>query len=504
MASPPPLKAATPSPEYFNLIGEDIHQDILSRLPATTFASAACVSRYWSHLCNRILRPKLLSSISLNPNLKDAVDEVLNKVLGEPIRPHFAIASVGKKFSLRITKALIRSKLGFGIPIIVSEARGIIGNDSTTNEHKEVLWLDNDDIENRIEAYNLPEYRNRGIVLTVGYFPGLRVCAIPLKEGDDSQMSIDTFINNIKEYSVSPVGVIMFAKPNTDMEPVLEKIDYAMPEDTVIIGDESGHFLCNNGVDCTAFAGQNAAVALVFAKDIGKAKGDIRFSLVLSNGVSPIGPMYKGASVRMAKDEKSKSSTWLTARREGSIENLDGESILADIENIIEADDMNIDDFDLYIGVSKRRKCSIGLEKPKLISSTSFHAIAGGDEEYLYVNGFGIKTGDPFQFFYPDPQVALKSRNDVCDKLKALKHSNGENKVVCGGLMFSCCGRGESFLGCPNADSSAFLENFPGVPLSGTFCCGEIGRGYGLVGKGSTKCFRHVYSTLYLLILHTP
>lgn len=54
----------------------------------------------------------------------------------------------------------------------------------------------------------------------------------------------------------------------------------------------------------------------------------------MSSGVSPIGPIYKGASVRVVRDNCSTYSTWLTARREGSMETLDGESILHDIENV--------------------------------------------------------------------------------------------------------------------------------------------------------------------------
>ncbi|KAF9618150.1 hypothetical protein IFM89_000553 [Coptis chinensis] len=140
-------------------------------------------------------------------------------------------------------------------------------------------------------------------------------------------------------------------------------------------------------------------------------------------------------------------------------------------------------DNDLYIGVTKRRKCSVGSEKKKLVSTLAFHEVSRGDEEYLYVVGDGIKTGDTFQFFYPYPEGALMSRNVVFDNLRALKQSNADKKVMCGGLIFSCCGRGESFLEQPNADSLAFSENFEGVSLSGVFCCGEIGRSSVSIGQ---------------------
>lgn len=58
--------------------------------------------------------------------------------------------------------------------------------------------------------------------------------------------------------------------------------------------------------------------------------GDIEFHFALSSGVSAIGPRFKAASVRM-KD--SESVTWLTARREGQQEILDGQRMLDDIGN---------------------------------------------------------------------------------------------------------------------------------------------------------------------------
>ena len=52
-------------------IGTDLLHNIISRLPATSFSSAACVNRSWNSICSRILSyPKLSSAISLNPSLE--------------------------------------------------------------------------------------------------------------------------------------------------------------------------------------------------------------------------------------------------------------------------------------------------------------------------------------------------------------------------------------------------------------------------------------------------
>jgi len=38
---------------------------------------------------------------------KDAVEEVIEQVLSEPIRPHFAIACISKEFNLELTHGLV-------------------------------------------------------------------------------------------------------------------------------------------------------------------------------------------------------------------------------------------------------------------------------------------------------------------------------------------------------------------------------------------------------------
>ena len=141
-----------------------------------------------------------------------------------------------------------------------------------------------------------------------------------------------------------------------------------------------------------------------------------------------------------------------------------------------------------------------------------------GDEEYLYVDGTGIKTGDIFQFYHSDPNAALASFTEVHDALKNIKlerdstsfKGDGDNgSSVFGGFIFACYGRGESFFGRLNVDSSPFLENFPGVPVAGMFCGGEMVRPCTTLinqcQEGSpVNCCLHVYSSVYLVMSHTP
>ncbi len=44
-----------------------------------------------------------------------------------------------------------------------------------------------------------------------------------------------------------------------------------------------------------------------------------------------------------------------------------------------------------------------------------------------------------------------------------------------GALLFTCNGRGRNLFGAPDHDAGSFQKQFPGLPLAGFFCAGEIG-----------------------------
>ncbi|KAL3571290.1 hypothetical protein D5086_028539 [Populus alba] len=470
----------------FSLVTEEIMQNILSRLPALAFAYAACVNKRWYKICSQILkRPKLASALSLNPSLHDAVEEVIEQVLSEPIRPHFAIACISKEFNLELTHGLLATKLGFQTPIIVSCTSGIMGRDAVTDEHREVM----------LEEYWVDGESNPciGIILTVGFLPGLKVDAIPLfqpRKGCRAEM-VDNFVMDIKDYATSisgcasPVGIIMFGDEDADQKPVMEKLDHAMSSDTIIIGDERAQFLYRNGVESRneyeSSEYFSAAVALVFARDQDKPcdTGEIQFHAALSSGVSAVGPRYKAVSVKKIVSGTGRT-TWLTARREGEHEIQDGQRILDDINNELVN---QVGHPDLYIGVTEQRHCFIGSHKSRAMTFLVFHGVMGGDQEYLFADGVGIRTGDYFQFYHSDPSAALSSSSNVSKNFRNLNldwssrnclqargvYDNVCNKELVGGFVFSCCGRGESFFERCNVDSSPFLDNFPGFPMAGIF-----------------------------------
>jgi hypothetical protein len=144
-----------------------------------------------------------------------------------------------------------------------------------------------------------------------------------------------------------------------------------------------------------------------------------------------------------------------------------------------------------------------------------------GDGEHLFVSGDGIGSGDYFHFYHSDSKAALSATSNVSKNFRNLKldwsssqlHAGGVgSKEVVGGLVFSCWGRGESFFGHSNVDSSPFLDNFPGIPMAGIFCYGEVGRGFTMLNaddhevqeENTSCCCLHVYSTIYVLVSYTP
>lgn len=150
-----------------------------------------------------------------------------------------------------------------------------------------------------------------------------------------------------------------------------------------------------------------------------------------------------------------------------------------------------------------------------------------GDEEYFVVEGVGIRPGDSFLFYHSDSETALSSSYNVLEDLSTLRPdpvgfqslpktraaansvSFGEKNEVFGGLIFSCHCRGRSYFGRPNVNTSPFSVNFPGVPLAGIFCAGEIGRAFPRSIReveeeedDSVRRCLHVYSTIYLVMSH--
>ncbi|OMP07710.1 hypothetical protein COLO4_07119 [Corchorus olitorius] len=562
----------------FASANDDILQNIVSRLPALSFASAACVSKTWNKVCDRVLsRPKLAAALSVNGSLQDGVKEVVDKVLSSPIRPQFFIASVGLAFNLEEAHRLISEKLHSRIPVITNATYGIMGRDAVSNAMREVRW--NIGPEEDANSQENTDF-NRGIVLIAGFFPGLKVDTIPLlrpkrvmllpvsnllldshfdyailqecpisskhakvkvssilKESNSTKMGhehgvamIDNFLMDIKNYtasvsgSVAPAGIIVFGDKRIDMRPFLADIDSAIPEETVIVGDANSRFLCRNGNHSRNYSADEYnfdAVALVFARDKDKPHdmGETRFHVALATGVMPFGPELRAISVTSSGLDYS----WLIASINGFDDILDCQRLLADI-----GEEMDDESADVYIGVIQKRPSLIEPEKMESRTYMAYYEVLGGEEEYLVVEGVGIKPGDKFLFYHSDSATASSSVHNAYESIQALKAASSSKRrysmrdvagpsasaaaggrlgEVFGGLIFGCHYQGESYYDC-----FPIFNSFPGVPIAGVICNQQIGRDPTGVsmwpaqesGESPAICTQHACSTVYLVISYVP
>ncbi|XP_021909006.1 F-box/LRR-repeat protein At5g63520-like isoform X2 [Carica papaya] len=470
---------------------DDIFQNILSRLPALSFASAACVNKSWYNGCGRILsRPKLVSALSCNPSLHLAVREVVDKVLLEPIWPHFAIAFIGTQFNLQAAHQLITERLGSRTPTVTSAVCGIIGMDACTDELREVKWDFVYPGGPNGMGLNAVEDLDYGIVLAVGFFPGLKFDVIPLlrPKGECQGAMVDKFVMDIREYATTvsgtkdPAGIILFGDQRVDVKAVIAELDI----------------------------------------------GEIQFHVAMSTGIIPFGPELRVVSV----EDRGAKYSWFTAKMEGGNGTLDAQGLLDDVVEQVEDHLHN-----LYVGVVKERESSSGSENLELRKYRVFHEVLGGEDGGFVVDGHGIEPNDSFLFYHTDSETAkcscfnaYKNLGHLKEALSLKNHDGGggaETSEVFGCVSFSCYRSGERFFGHPKVLTYPFWKNFPGTPLIGAYCLEEIGReteqlvsqkDEGAESKAieamgekyddeeecSVRCPMHVYSSVYLLMSYIP
>ncbi|KAK9071041.1 hypothetical protein SSX86_009609 [Deinandra increscens subsp. villosa] len=484
-------------------LGMDLLENILARLPSVDFAYADCVSRSWNHVCSRrvLCRPKLSSACSMSRSLGVAVEDAVNKVLLEPIRPHFAIASVFQ-FDLDEAHQLINAKLGSRFPLITVGRRDA----ASSNESKETrvyTWKDCS-IKAAFDHSHLWQTGKGGIMLTIGFVPGLKLQSIPLLKQGSGALMIDKFITDIREFSRgphSPATILIFTEPKVGMDAVMQKLDLTMPSETAIVGYHCMYRHTNGSSRKTKAA---AAVSLVFVMDTNKPAGigKTEFHVQLSSGMLPTGPVFAAASIK----NRCRLSTTVVARADGPCENLDGGTTAINqaytaLERLYDTTLPS----EIYIGITKRRKCSsIGG-----MTSLAFYDMVCCSPEYLSIQNTDmgvIETSDTFRIFYKDPTTVAANVSNGLRSYKQWSTTRGDKWEVLGGLVFTSSYRGGKSLDQPNVDTSLFFDNFPTATLGSTFYGPVFGRGNVEESQDhkSLCCYMHEYCGAYLILSYAP
>jgi small ligand-binding sensory domain FIST len=95
-----------------------------------------------------------------------------------------------------------------------------------------------------------------------------------------------------------------------------------------------------------------------------------------------------------------------------------------------------------------------------------------------------MRVGQQVQFQLRDGDT---SRQELRELLQSQASSNKQPLL---GLLFACLGRGQGLYGVPDGDVNSCAAVYPGLPVAGAFCNGEIGPVAGTTHlHGYTACW---------------
>ncbi|MFS7951002.1 hypothetical protein Hanom_Chr07g00589871 [Helianthus anomalus] len=133
----------------------------------------------------------------------------------------------------------------------------------------------------------------KGIMLTVGFLPGMKVKQISLLQKEilsfnQQAFRIDKFLKDIRKFSTSisgcrsPAAIMIFSRNPEGLIAVMRKVDHAMSPETVIVGAYGCGFQHTDGYLGNKISTEKhvTAYALVFATENNKGHGNFKISLL--------------------------------------------------------------------------------------------------------------------------------------------------------------------------------------------------------------------------------
>lgn len=244
----------------------------------------------------------------------------------------------------------------------------------------------------------------------------------------------------------TPVVIALPDPFSTDAQRMVDGLDRAFPDGTIIGGLASGARSAGNNI---VFANRRirSEGAVGVALD-----GDVVARTVVAQGCRPIGnPMF------------------VTACRQHVITELDGQppsAVLHELFEELSPSDRELLRYSLFLGVVMRSDESRYGHGDFLIRNL----IGLDPESGALAVAADVRQGQVVQFHLRD---AAASAHDLRSHLESFQGSRPVTPA--GALLFSCLGRGEQLFGVPDHDSRLLHEIVGPVPLAGFFCNGEIG-----------------------------
>ncbi len=397
------------------------------------------------------------NALSTRPSLEAAVTEVIQTIEDRLTSPAdvgiFFISSAYASDYPRLIP-LILEKLS--LPILIGcGGAGIIGQ----NESKEVSEIEN----------------NAAFSLIVGCLPNVKIN--PFFLSSQGLPDLDSPPGVWQELIVvSPQdqhNFILLSDPfSTPINDLLAGLDFAYPQSVKVGGLSSSSLM---GVPGTVFYYQadNPQSGFYNQGTVGLAlSGNIAIDTIVAQGCRPIGKPYqvvkgeRNIILELSQDGETKYPlNWLR-----------------ELMNSLNDSDRTLAQHSLFVGVVRdefKQELQAGdfLIRNLLGVDPQLGAISIGDR---------VRPGQRLQFHLRDAQTSA-------DDLDTLLKKFNPSTPIQGALMFSCLGRGQTLYQVPNFDSQLLANYFPGVPIGGFFCNGEIGP----VGK---ETFLHGYTSVIALL----
>jgi len=311
-----------------------------------------------------------------------------------------------------------------------------------------------------------------GLVLGLYYLPGAKLTA---KHLDQSQVeacsSPDYWHEETGVSAAATNGWLVFADPfNLDSEEWLKQWNEAYAPTPIMGGLASGVYQeRSTQIYLNGEVFDEGGVAL----SIG---GEVEIASVISQGCTPIG------------------ETWTITRTDGNlifeIGNKPAYSILTEtFEQLPDKDKMRLRG-NLFVGLVINEYLEEFHRGDFLIRN-----LVGGDptKGVLVVAAYP-RAGQTIQFQRRDADAATEDMTALLERVKAKL----DGRIIYGGSLHCCNGRGTGLFGEPNHDASLIQRELGDVALTGFFCNGEIGP----VGD---KNFLHGYTaSLALFVSRAP
>jgi len=284
------------------------------------------------------------------------------------------------------------------------------------------------------------------IALAGAHFPDSQMTPFVLQPSNwpNLLLDVDEFQRRVGVPSETNF-ILMFADPfSTPMDDVLVAFNRDYPKVPIAGGMASGALRrYGNALFVDDVVINEGAVGVAIS-------GSFDVDLVVSQGCRPIWRPFRVDRARL-----------------NTIYNIEGRSPLEWIEQLtpqLPEEDRDLLKNGLFVG----RAIQPDLEELGRGDFLIRGVIGVDHEDGSIVIGDSIMDGETIQFHLRD---AVTAKED----LEMMLVPQAFRQPPSGGLLFSCNGRGTRLYDHPDGDISIIQNAFPGIPVAGFFCAGELG-----------------------------